>query len=188
MALPSLANQTALGALFSLTATGLYCSYLIPILLRVTVARKTFSQPTEFNLGRWSVPAGCFSVLWATFMVVIVCLPQQSTVQTANTLNYSPIMLGGVLLFAWTWWLVSARHWFKGADVVLLADSEGGSGGRGDLEVACDGGDGLALEAVVVSDANGIRGDRTTAASCGAIEMGSVPGALPLRRRTSADR
>lgn len=50
LGLPGLYSSTVLGALFSLTATGLYASYVIPIGLRVTVARDTF-KPAEFNLG-----------------------------------------------------------------------------------------------------------------------------------------
>mgnify|MGYP003385608622 CR=1 FL=1 len=50
LGLPSLGSDAVLGALFSLTATGLYASYIIPIFLRVTVSRDTF-QPLEFNLG-----------------------------------------------------------------------------------------------------------------------------------------
>lgn len=50
LGLPGLINSSALSALFSLTATGLYSSYLIPILLRITVAKSTFKQ-AEFNLG-----------------------------------------------------------------------------------------------------------------------------------------
>ena len=50
LALPGFANSSVLQALFSLTATGLYSSYIIPVFLRITVARNDF-QPAEFNLG-----------------------------------------------------------------------------------------------------------------------------------------
>lgn len=146
MGLPSLASQTALGALFSLTATGLYCSYLIPILLRVTVARKSFSQPSEFSLGRFSVPAGVISVLWALFMVLILCLPQQSTDENANTLNYSPVMLGGVLLFAWIWWLLSARKWFRGPQVLVMSNKLDKRSGGGPYDVENADHEGVACE------------------------------------------
>lgn len=51
LGVPGLTNKTILGALFSLTATGLYSSYLIPILLRVTVGRESFEATNDFNLG-----------------------------------------------------------------------------------------------------------------------------------------
>jgi amino acid transporter len=113
LGVPGLANSSVLSALFSLTATGLYASYMIPILLRVTVARDTF-QPAEFNLGAWSIPMGWFSVCWCILMIIILCLPETSPVSISN-LNYSPLALGSILIFAWVYWLVSARFWFKGA-------------------------------------------------------------------------
>lgn len=111
--IPGLTNPTALGALFSLTATGLYTSYLIPILLRVTVSRDSF-QPAEFSLGKYSVPMGIISVTWASFMIITLCLPQDAPI-TINNMNYSPIALGIVLISAFFSWMVSAKYWFKGA-------------------------------------------------------------------------
>ena len=112
LGIPGLTNPTALGALFSLTATGLYSSYLIPILLRVTVSRNTF-EPAEFNLGKYSKPFGVIAVLWATFMIIVLCLPQDAPI-TINNMNYSPIALGIVILGAFSSWVLSARFWFKG--------------------------------------------------------------------------
>eukprot|EP00667_Euglena_gracilis_P005024 EG_transcript_5049 len=109
---PGLANDTVLGALFSLTATGLLASYIIAIFLRITVSRHTF-VPAEFNLGRWGVPMGVISVAWSLFMLVVMCLPQATPI-TGDSLNYSPVMLGAILLGSWVAWLVSARKWFKG--------------------------------------------------------------------------
>lgn len=109
---PGLTNPTVLGALFSLTATGLYSSYLIPILLRVTVSRNSF-QPAEFNLGKYSIFIGWISILWCLFMIIVLCLPQDTPI-TINNMNYSPIALGIVLVGAWFSWVVSARFWFKG--------------------------------------------------------------------------
>lgn len=51
LGMPGLGSDAVLEALFSLTATGLYASYIIPILLRVTISRTEF-QPREFNLGK----------------------------------------------------------------------------------------------------------------------------------------
>ena len=50
LGVPGYWNDAVLEALFSLTATGLYSSYMIPIILRVTVSRNTF-VPAEFDLG-----------------------------------------------------------------------------------------------------------------------------------------
>ena len=66
LGLPGLINSSALSALFSLTATGLYSSYLIPILLRITVAKNTFKQ-AEFNLG------GVTSVFALLLLILTSC-------------------------------------------------------------------------------------------------------------------
>eukprot|EP00667_Euglena_gracilis_P005334 EG_transcript_5372 len=109
---PSLANDTVLQALFSLTGTGLLASYITAIFLRITVSRHTF-QPAEFNLGRWSIPCGVISVVWSLFMLVVLCLPAKNPI-AADTLNYAPVMLGGTIIGSWIVWIFSARHWFKG--------------------------------------------------------------------------
>jgi len=113
MGVPGLGNAAVLNALFSLTATGLYASYAIPIILRVTVARKVFEQK-EYSLGKYSIPLGIVSVLWCFLMVIILCLPNVSPVTVLN-INYSPLMLGAILVYAVAMWYISARHWFKGA-------------------------------------------------------------------------
>ena len=116
---PGLTNPTVLGALFSLTATGLYSSYIIPILLRITVSRHTFVA-AEFSLGRYSIAMGWISVIWMTFMIITLCLPQVQPI-TINNMNYSPIALGIVIILAIISWVVSARHWFKGSPFVIFA-------------------------------------------------------------------
>lgn len=50
-------------------------SYLIPIVARHTVGRKTF-QPAAWNLGRWSQVLGLISFLYITFLFVVLLLPQ----------------------------------------------------------------------------------------------------------------
>ena len=91
--------------------------YLIPILLRITVARNTF-VPAEFSLGWWSLPMGCVSVLWCGFMTVVLCLPQETPISASN-FNYSPIALGGLLVFSFVYWTFSGRYWFRVAKAAL---------------------------------------------------------------------
>lgn len=113
VAVPSLGSTTVLSALFSLTATGLYSSYFIPVFLRLTVGRSTFVQQ-DWHLGRWSVPFAAVSCLWCAFMTIVLCLPEQTPVSDPKTINYSPIMLGAVVVFAIISWVLHARHWFTG--------------------------------------------------------------------------
>ena len=82
------------------------------------MSRNTF-QPAEINLGKYSVPMGIFSVVWCLFMILILCLPQAAPISIDN-MNYSPIALGIVIIFAFVSWMVSARHWFKGSLKLLI--------------------------------------------------------------------
>ena len=123
-----LANSSVLSTLFSLTATGLYASYFIPIFLRITISHNTF-QSAEFSLGRYSLLCGYISAAWCLLMVVILCLPELSPMTVSN-MNYSPLALGGVLLAALVSWICDAQHWFRGAatEPVLLVAREVGGG------------------------------------------------------------
>ena len=120
LCLPGLWNSEALAALFSLTATGLYTSYIIPLLLRITVAKDTF-VPAEFNLGAYSISLAYFSVAWGILMIVILCLPPSFPI-TFENFNYSPIALGVTLLYALAMWFCSAKYWFQCAN--FLSSSE----------------------------------------------------------------
>jgi amino acid transporter len=109
LGVPGLGDSAVLGALFSMTATGLYTSYMIPIFLRVTIGKELF-QPAEFNLGKYSIPIHWFSGCWCIVMVICLCLPEVSPL-SVSTLNYSPVVLALVVGFAWIWWFASARYW-----------------------------------------------------------------------------
>lgn len=118
-------------AFSAITATTVICqniSYLFVLVTRHTVGRSDF-EPAPWNLGLLSLPIGCFSILWITFLSIILLLPQVFPV-TLQTLNYSPICLvivtsvsviGWVLPFGW-----GGRHWFKGpTNTIITAQPEG---------------------------------------------------------------
>jgi amino acid transporter len=69
-----LISETAFTAITSLATIGYHISYAIPIILRLTVARKTFKQ-SEFNLGILSVPMGWISVVWLLTTSILFLLP-----------------------------------------------------------------------------------------------------------------
>lgn len=61
------------------TVVGLYTSYGIPILLRITSGRNKF-VPGPFSLGWLSVPIGIVAVAWATFVSILLLFPTGQTV------------------------------------------------------------------------------------------------------------
>lgn len=119
---PGVWNSSVLSALFSLTATGLYFSYIIPLGLRITVARDVFKQ-AEWNLGQHSLLLHTVGFFWGALMVIVLCLPSVSPVTMSN-LNYSPLALGAVLVYAVLAWEFDAKRWFRGAVSNPLAEQQ----------------------------------------------------------------
>jgi amino acid transporter len=106
-------------ASFTLTATTTIAtnvSYAIPIAGRQTVGRKQF-RPTKWHLVRFSVPCTIIGGTYTSFLFVVLCL-LQVYLMTALTLNYAPIMIGGVTILMVVGWIflfgLGGRYWFHG--------------------------------------------------------------------------
>jgi len=110
LAIPTVFNYTSYLAITSIAVIGLYIAYAIPIFLR-QFAPDFKTGP--WHLGAWSKPIGWIAVIWVVLISVLFMLPAASPI-TINNFNYAPIAVLGVILIVTIWWLVSARHWFKG--------------------------------------------------------------------------
>ena len=66
----------------SSSVIGLYTSYAVPIFLRITTGRSSFT-PGPFSLGRWAVPVGTIAVVWVAYIVIVLFFPpgQMTTAQ-----------------------------------------------------------------------------------------------------------
>jgi len=120
LGLPYLINLTAYAAVTSIAVIGLYIAYVLPTFLRLKQGDSFERGP--WHLGRWSRPIGIIAVAWVVFITVLFMLPQFTFDLTGTTFNYAPLAVLVVLGFAGIWWLVSARHWFKGPKVQGSAD------------------------------------------------------------------
>ncbi|KAL0051838.1 hypothetical protein WJX82_002885 [Trebouxia sp. C0006] len=112
LGLPMLAGANAFNVSSSIATSGLCLAYALPISFRMLLARGSF-EPGPFSLGRWSIPMGVIAVVWLLFASVIFMLPLAYPITTAN-LNCAPAAVGGILLLAFSAWILSARHWFSG--------------------------------------------------------------------------
>ncbi|RAL49256.1 hypothetical protein DM860_017536 [Cuscuta australis] len=112
MALTSLGSLVAFQAMVSIATIGLYIAYALPIFFRVTLARKSFF-PGPFNLGRFGVLIGWVSVLWVATISVLFSLPVAYPI-SAQTINYTPVAVCGLLFLTVSSWILFARHWFRG--------------------------------------------------------------------------
>ncbi|OIW06956.1 hypothetical protein TanjilG_18344 [Lupinus angustifolius] len=112
MALTSLGSIVAFDAMVSIATIGLYIAYALPIFFRVTLARKRFVRG-PFNLGGYGIIVGWIAVLWVVTISVLFSLPVSYPI-TIQTLNYTPVAVGILLIVVVLYWLVSGRFWFKG--------------------------------------------------------------------------
>jgi len=114
LGLPYLWNAAAYFAVTSIATIGLYVAYVAPTYLRL---RKGDSfQRGPWHLGRWSYVVGWTAVTWVVIIFFLFMLPQVGPI-TLKTFNYASIAVLVVIGFAGIYWLVSARHWFKGPKV-----------------------------------------------------------------------
>jgi choline transport protein len=124
-----LGSAVALSALVSLIFAALYSSYLLPcgLLLwrRCTGAiQPALSNESVLSSGRvtwgpWKLaePLGAannlFACVYLTFILFWSFWPQ-ITPTTLATTNWSILVYGAVVLFSVFWYVVRARHYFKG--------------------------------------------------------------------------
>ncbi|RAO71161.1 uncharacterized protein BHQ10_007173 [Talaromyces amestolkiae] len=123
LALPSLGSSVAFSAATSIATIGLYLSYAMPILIAVIWPSNFAKGP--FSLGKFSWFIGLIACLWVLFITVVFCLPTANPV-TEQTLNYTPVAVGIVLVATLGSWVLWAHRWFKGPmrQVDLYAPSE----------------------------------------------------------------
>ncbi|KAH9914364.1 amino acid transporter [Epithele typhae] len=122
LGLPSLGSTVAFSAATSIATLGLYISYGIPIALRVVYRDRFVRGP--FHLGRFSYPVAIVACVWILFISVAFILPQANPV-TDQTLNYSIVAVGIILVYALGFWLLSARKWFTGPVKQIAAEGMG---------------------------------------------------------------
>ena len=111
LAVPSLGSAVAFSAATSIATIGLYVSYAIPILIGL-IWHSNFKKG-PFNLGMASRPIALVAVVWVCFLIIVFCIPEQNPVDS-QTLNYTPVAVGIVALWAFGSWILWARTWFSG--------------------------------------------------------------------------
>ena len=119
LGLPYLWNYAAYAAVTSIAVIGLYIAYVTPTFLRLRRGEEFKRGP--WHLGRWSYVVGWIAVVWVVIIFFLFMLPQVGPI-TFTTFNYASIAVLAVIGFAGIYWLVSARHWFKGPKVQGTAE------------------------------------------------------------------
>ncbi|KAJ9609783.1 hypothetical protein H2200_006111 [Cladophialophora chaetospira] len=108
-------SAVAFSAITATATIATNVSYLIPIIARQTVGRKSF-VPAKWNLGKFSLPLAIIATVYILFLFAVLLLPQLYPVD-ADTLNYAPICIGIITIISLVGWFFprwGARHWFQG--------------------------------------------------------------------------
>jgi amino acid transporter len=117
--LPTFANAT-IGYLVatSITVIALYSAYALPILLRMRLGKR-------FETGAWTLGKhyrwiDSIALAWILIITILFIMPVTPTGIpfrkgfTWTVVNYAPLTMIAVLVLVGGWWLISARHWFRG--------------------------------------------------------------------------
>lgn len=117
LCLLGLANDVAVGAVFSLSVIGASVAYTVPIVARLLGPDSRF-KPGPWYLGDfWSKTVGWISAVWLTFISIIVCLPSYIPVTGADEMNYACVVTAATFLFSTLWYYLpkyGGVHWFEG--------------------------------------------------------------------------
>ncbi|KKA26886.1 hypothetical protein TD95_003266 [Thielaviopsis punctulata] len=118
LALPSLGSSVAYAAATSIATIGLYISYGLPVMGGLIWHDEFIKMKGPFNLRGFSrvVAAGCCT--WIALITVVFCLPNLNPV-TSQTLNYTPVAVGILLVGTLGVWAVYARRWFTGPSLEI---------------------------------------------------------------------
>ncbi|KAJ7141883.1 APC amino acid permease [Mycena crocata] len=127
------AGPQAINAVFAISVTALYIAYAVPIVARFT--GKNDFKPGPFSLGVFSLPVAIVAVLFMLFLGIAFLFPTSPQTDVAD-MNYTIVVLGGVLILSLVWYylpVVGGVHWFKGP-ISTITSSETNdvfeSGGR----------------------------------------------------------
>ncbi|KAL7816860.1 amino acid/polyamine transporter I [Trichoderma aethiopicum] len=105
-----LPSSVAFTSLVSAAGVPSAAAYGLICLGRLFFTPKTFPKPA-WSLGHWSKPFQAVSVLWNGWVVAVLFSPYVFPV-TGETLNYAPVIMGAVTIFAViSWWVIPEERW-----------------------------------------------------------------------------
>jgi amino acid transporter len=102
----------------AIAVIGLYIAFVLPVFLRLRLGDRF--EHGAWSLGRHYKWLGWVSIIWVAFIAVLFSLPlfydglPWSPNFSWSLTNYTILWFAGIGLFFGGWWVISARHWFKG--------------------------------------------------------------------------
>lgn len=112
----------AFNALVSLGVASLVGSYIISTAcLLIKRLRGGYLPPARWSLGRWGVPLNIIAVVYLSLVFVISFFPPSREV-TPESMQWSSLIFGAVLIFSTGYYFVYGRKVYDGP-VVLVKQS-----------------------------------------------------------------
>lgn len=107
-------SPAALSNLTTLGLTGLISSYLIAV--ACIFAKRLRKEPfpaSRFNLGKFGYVANVIALCWLSLAFVMMFFPTAPHPEPAS-MNWSILIFGVVVIFAWTYYYFRARYRYQG--------------------------------------------------------------------------
>ncbi|KAG6012443.1 hypothetical protein E4U41_005328 [Claviceps citrina] len=111
----------SVSAFNSFTGVATIClgmSYCVPVLV-LLVRRREAVRHSPYSLGRFGTAVNVVCVVWILLALVIFCMPVTLPAEAA-TMNYASVVFAGFAAVAVVWYLVYARHNFRGPPVLAV--------------------------------------------------------------------
>ena len=102
----------------AIAVIGLYIAFILPVFLRFRLGDKF--EHGAWSLGRHYKWIDIIAMLWVALITILFCLPlfydglPWASNFSWSLTNYTILWFIGIGLCFGGWWVVSARHWFKG--------------------------------------------------------------------------
>ncbi|KAB8234784.1 putative amino acid permease [Aspergillus alliaceus] len=119
-----LPSDVAFTSLVSAAGVPSAAAYGLICLARLICTPKRFPKP-QWSLGRWSKPFQFIGVFWNGWVVAVLFSPYEFPVSGAN-LNYAPIIMSGVTIFAIiSYFVMPEEAWLPRNRISHFIDSKG---------------------------------------------------------------
>ena len=102
----------------AIAVIGLYIAFVLPVFLRLRLGERF--ERGAWSLGRHYRWIDTIALLWVAVIAILFSLPlfraglPWDADFSWSLTNYTVLWFAGIGLFFGGWWVVSARHWFKG--------------------------------------------------------------------------
>lgn len=110
----SLGSSIGFNAITSVQLLGMIGTYMLSI--GCLVWRRMFGAPLprgEWSLGRFGMPVNILALIYSAFLIVFIPFPVTTPV-SASTLNWSPVIFGGIVVVALGYYVIRGREIYAG--------------------------------------------------------------------------